>query len=178
MPQSFREKLTPMARRALIFCTTSAISVARMLSVNSSFRRVGSAPVLLSVPATLSTNPGWLPSYNPFMTHHFDICIRGGGIVAHALALLLARERLRVGLCVPQATSQGEPDVRAYALNAKSKALLESVRCWPDAVHATPVMDMQVKGDEGGDSQFFSGRTGGARADLDRGCAHAGGPVA
>jgi 2-polyprenyl-6-methoxyphenol hydroxylase-like FAD-dependent oxidoreductase len=88
------------------------------------------------------------------MTHHLDICIRGGGIVGHALALLLARDRLRIGLVAPQSTAQGEPDVRAYALNAKSKALLESVRCWPDALHATPVMDMQVKGDDGGCVNF------------------------
>ncbi|HSO45942.1 MAG TPA: ubiquinone biosynthesis protein UbiH, partial [Rhodoferax sp.] len=92
------------------------------------------------------------------MTHHFDICIRGGGIVGHALALLLARDRLRIGLYAPQMPAHSEPgsepDVRAYALNAKSKALLESVRCWPDAAHATPVMDMQVKGDDGGTVNF------------------------
>jgi len=88
------------------------------------------------------------------MTHHFDICIRGGGIVAHALALLLARDRLRIGLYAPQTATQSEPDVRAYALNAKSKALLESIKCWPDAVHATPVTDMQVKGDDGGVVNF------------------------
>ena len=90
------------------------------------------------------------PPTIPSMTHHFDICIRGGGIVGHALALLLARDRLRIGLVAPQTPADSEPDVRAYALNAKSKALLESVRCWPDALHATPVMDMQVKGDDGG----------------------------
>lgn len=84
------------------------------------------------------------------MTHHFDICIRGGGIVGHTLALLLARDRLRVGLVAPQSPASSEPDVRAYALNAKSKALLESVRCWPEEAHATPVQDMQVKGDDGG----------------------------
>jgi 2-polyprenyl-6-methoxyphenol hydroxylase-like FAD-dependent oxidoreductase len=88
------------------------------------------------------------------MTHHLDICIRGGGIVGHALALLLARDRLRIGLVAPPSSAQGEPDVRAYALNAKSRALLESVRCWPDALHATPVMDMQVKGDDGGIVNF------------------------
>jgi len=88
------------------------------------------------------------------MTQHLDICIRGGGIVGHALALLLARDRLRIGLYAPAAPASTEPDVRVYALNAKSKALLESVRCWPDAAHATEVTAMRVLGDEGGEVNF------------------------
>lgn len=91
------------------------------------------------------------------MTQLLDICIRGSGIVGRTLALLLARERLRVGLVqhpTPDAGSPTQPDVRAYALNAKSRALLESVRCWPDAQHATEVLNMQVKGDDGGEVNF------------------------
>ena len=88
------------------------------------------------------------------MTQHLDICIRGGGIVGHTLALLLARDRLRIGLVAPQPQASSEPDVRAYALNAKSKTLLESMRCWPDAMHATEVTAMQVKGDDGGEVNF------------------------
>jgi 2-polyprenyl-6-methoxyphenol hydroxylase-like FAD-dependent oxidoreductase len=92
--------------------------------------------------------------YNPAMTQPLDICIRGGGIVGHTLALLLARARLRVGL-VTQAEPRGEtPDVRAYALNAQSKALLDSLRCWPEPQHATEVLSMQVKGDSGGEVNF------------------------
>ncbi len=100
-----------------------------------------------------------LAFYNRSMTQAFDICVRGGGIVGHSLALLLAGARLRVGL-VPKSPSAGDApssastDVRAYALNAKSRALLESVRCWPDALHATEVLAMRVKGDDGGEVNF------------------------
>lgn len=103
-----------------------------------------------------------LASTIPNMTQPFDICIRGSGIVGRTLALLLARERLRVGLVSlaptvakndsPEKTTTG--DVRAYALNAKSRALLESLRCWPDALHATEILSMQVKGDDGGEVNF------------------------
>jgi 2-polyprenyl-6-methoxyphenol hydroxylase-like FAD-dependent oxidoreductase len=89
------------------------------------------------------------------MTPAFDVCIRGAGIVGRALALLLARERLRVGLVRQTAPAGGATsDVRAYALNAASKDLLESVRAWPDAEHATPVLGMEVHGDQGGEVHF------------------------
>lgn len=85
------------------------------------------------------------------MNPSLDVCIRGGGIVGRTLALLLARERLRVGL-VDMPAAAGKVDVRAYALNHASRALLESVRCWPEAPAATPVRRMQVRGD--GDSEL------------------------
>ncbi|MDO9196337.1 FAD-dependent monooxygenase [Rhodoferax sp.] len=93
------------------------------------------------------------------MTQPVDICIRGGGVVGRTLALLLARERLRIGLVSKTAATASSAvpdtgDVRAYALNAKSRALLESLRCWPDAQHATEVLAMQVKGDDGGEVNF------------------------
>lgn len=92
------------------------------------------------------------PSTIARMSQPFDICIRGGGIVGRTLALLLARERLRIGVVVAPAPTAA--DVRAYALNAKSRALLESLRCWPDAQHATEVLKMEVKGDDGGEVNF------------------------
>ena len=95
----------------------------------------------------------------------YDVTIRGGGVVGQTLALLLARERLRVALVNPAApvTAEARPDVRAYALNAASRGLLQSLRCWPDGAlgsetpampAVTPVLEMQVWGDGGGTLGF------------------------
>ena len=81
------------------------------------------------------------------MSSSFDICIRGSGIVGSTLALLLARQRLRIALVGQPAAAN---DVRAFALNAASRELLSVLRCWPDAEHATAVQSMQVCGDAGG----------------------------
>jgi 2-polyprenyl-6-methoxyphenol hydroxylase-like FAD-dependent oxidoreductase len=92
------------------------------------------------------------------MTRPFDICIRGAGIVGRTLALHLAGKQLRVALVTAEAdatnTRTGASDVRAYALNQASRQLLESVRCWPDETDATPVLSMQVQGDDGGEVAF------------------------
>ena len=95
------------------------------------------------------------------MARTLDICIRGGGIVGHTLALLLARERLRVGLVAPAATdTQARSDVRAYALNQKSMELLQSLRCWPDAPDVTAVSAMHVKEAGAGVVNFDAARYG------------------
>ncbi len=91
-----------------------------------------------------------------------DVAIRGTGVVGLTLALLLARERLRVALVGPaSAVAPAAPatDVRAYALNAASKAVLSSVRAWPEdrpgeSPACTPVRAMQVWGDDGGELRF------------------------
>ena len=89
------------------------------------------------------------------MTLAPDVCIRGAGIVGGTLALLLARDRLRVGLVRGNASAGGATsDVRAYALNAASRELLQKLRAWPDEQHATPVLGMEVHGDEGGHVRF------------------------
>ncbi|MDP3829599.1 MAG: ubiquinone biosynthesis protein UbiH, partial [Polaromonas sp.] len=94
------------------------------------------------------------------MSKPFDVCIRGGGVVGRTLALLLARERLHVAL-VARPAPAGNPaepavpqDVRAYALNSASRQLLTSLRAWPDAPAATPVLEMHVWGDDGGRLDF------------------------
>lgn len=93
------------------------------------------------------------------MSIHYDICIQGSGIVARTLALLLAKERFRVAL-VSAPPIHSQHDVRAYALNAASKNLLESLRVWPDAAHATPVLGMQVHGDTTGRVNFSAAEHG------------------
>ncbi|HEX7892438.1 MAG TPA: FAD-dependent monooxygenase [Ramlibacter sp.] len=93
------------------------------------------------------------------MAAPLDVCIRGAGIVGRTLALLLARDRLRVGLVDAQpAPASGHSDVRAYALNAASRELLLRLRAWPDEQHATPVLGMDVRGDEGGRVRFSAGQ--------------------
>ena len=85
------------------------------------------------------------------MSQQFDVCIRGGGVVGRTLALLLARERLKVAL-VASPDHGSHEDVRAYAINSASKSLLESLRAWPEEPFVTPVLEMQVWGAGGSDA--------------------------
>ena len=94
------------------------------------------------------------------MAQSFDVCIRGAGIVGRTLALLLARERLRVALVASPRPVTELSDVRAYALNANSRRMLESLRTWPDAVHATAVRHMEVHGDIDGSVHFDAAAQG------------------
>lgn len=94
------------------------------------------------------------------MAAPLDVCIRGAGIVGRTLALLLARDRLRVGLVEGPTPTAAHSDVRAYALNANSRELLTRLRAWPDEAHATPVLTMDVYGDDGGRVQFAAADEG------------------
>ena len=95
------------------------------------------------------------------MAAPYDVCIRGAGIVGRTLALLLARDRLRVALVEgPPVPGSGDGDVRAYALNAASRELLLELRAWPDEQHATPVTAMDVRGDDGGRVRFAAQEEG------------------
>lgn len=100
------------------------------------------------------------------MHKKFDVAILGAGVVGHALALLLAQERLRVALVAPAPAPAGTaagPDIRAYALNAASRALLQSVRAWPDdPTSVTPVQHMWVA--EGNAAVRFDAHASGAEA--------------
>jgi 2-polyprenyl-6-methoxyphenol hydroxylase-like FAD-dependent oxidoreductase len=99
----------------------------------------------------------------PALTH--DVLVRGAGAVGLATALALSRQGLRVALLAGQAgPAAGEGgDVRAYALNAASVALLQSLKVW-DALPAdarTAVHDMLVRGDDGQAELHFSAWTQG-----------------
>lgn len=88
----------------------------------------------------------------------YDVCVRGSGAVGRSLALALARQGLQVALQGSAAPPAGGPDVRAYALNAGSVALLTELRVW-DALPrdaATAVYDMRVEGDARGAHVDFS----------------------
>jgi 2-polyprenyl-6-methoxyphenol hydroxylase-like FAD-dependent oxidoreductase len=80
----------------------------------------------------------------------FDVVVRGAGIVGRALALALSRQGLAVALQASPAAPARE-DVRAYALNAASVALLEELKVWAalPADARTAVHDMRVEGDAG-----------------------------
>ena len=94
------------------------------------------------------------------MAFEHDLCIRGAGIVGRTLALLAARERLRVALVAPPERAPGHADVRAYALSPASQALLQSLRCWPAESAATPVLAMQVQADGQGHVHFSADEQG------------------
>lgn len=87
-----------------------------------------------------------------------DARILGTGIVSRCMALALARQGFSVGLQARIAGVPAATDVRAYALNPASVALLTSLRAW-DALPAdarTPVHDMRVLGDAPGARLDFS----------------------
>jgi 2-polyprenyl-6-methoxyphenol hydroxylase-like FAD-dependent oxidoreductase len=77
-----------------------------------------------------------------------DVLVRGRGAVGSSLALTLAAQGLTVGMTGTPEEPRAD-DVRTYALNAASVALLTELKVWDglpaDAV--SPVYDMVVCGD-------------------------------
>ncbi len=86
-----------------------------------------------------------------------DVLVRGTGAVGLAAALALSRQGWSVGLLGP-AQPPGGDDVRAYALNAGSVALLRQLKIW-DALPQdarTAVHEMRIEGDVPGAALAFS----------------------
>ncbi len=86
----------------------------------------------------------------------YDVQVSGAGIVGKTLALSLARLGLSVALRSAAASGAQRADVRAYALNAASLALLQQLKVWDGLADraATPVYDMVVRGDAGASLAF------------------------
>jgi ubiquinone biosynthesis UbiH/UbiF/VisC/COQ6 family hydroxylase len=99
----------------------------------------------------------------------YDVCVRGAGPVGLSTALALARQGLSVallGAAIPNDTAGAAPDLRAYALNPASVALLASLKVWdalPDDAR-TPVYDMHIEGDAPGAALDFSAWAQGTEA--------------
>ncbi|MBL8363165.1 MAG: FAD-dependent monooxygenase [Rubrivivax sp.] len=78
-----------------------------------------------------------------------DVLVHGAGAVGLACGLALARQGLAVTMRSAARRADAPPDVRAYALNARSLGLLQQLKVW-DALPAdakTAVYEMQVHGD-------------------------------
>jgi len=90
------------------------------------------------------------------MSKPFDVCVSGSGAVARALALALSADGWRVAwACEPGALDARPHDIRTYALNARAVALLDRLKVWPQLqAFATPVHEMRIRGDQGGDLTF------------------------
>ena len=88
----------------------------------------------------------------------FDVRVSGAGIVGKTLALALSRLGLSVALRSEPARAAMREDVRAYALNAASIALLRRLKVWDTLPKeaTTVVRDMLVYGDATGAALEFS----------------------
>ena len=86
-----------------------------------------------------------------------DVLVRGAGAVGLTTALALSRQGLSVAL-LGSLAEPTTPDVRAYALNAASVQLLQTLKVW-DALPAdarTQVHEMHIEGDVPGAVLDFS----------------------
>lgn len=87
----------------------------------------------------------------------FDVLVRGDGCVGRALALALSAQGLRVALLGREQPARSE-DLRTYALNASSVALLRELRVWETLPREawSPVYEMQIHGDQAAGRLAFS----------------------
>lgn len=92
----------------------------------------------------------------------FDVIIAGAGLVGASLALALRGSGLRVALLeprpVPAVPEDGSFDVRVYAISPGSARFLDAGGAWSriDPARVAPVLEMQVRGDDGNSELRFS----------------------
>lgn len=93
----------------------------------------------------------------------FDLIIVGGGLAGAAMAVALRRSHLKVAL-VEQGPPQrpGGWDQRIYAYSPASAAFLAELGVWQhlDRARLTPVAEMQIHGDAGGELRFSAYESG------------------
>jgi hypothetical protein len=101
----------------------------------------------------------------------FEVCVRGSGAVGHGRGAGLVAPGPGGGLDGPPPGAGAASDVRTYALNAASIALLTTLKVW-DSLPAdarTPVYEMCVEGDRPGSAVDFSAWASGVdQLSLDR----------
>lgn len=90
------------------------------------------------------------------MEKKIDVLIKGHGVVGMTLALYLSQRRLNVGLTVDHKNTDltSKQDARYFALNKKSKELLERIEAWPSNDDVTDLQDMQIYGDHESELSF------------------------
>jgi len=90
------------------------------------------------------------------MEKKIDVLIKGQGVVGMSLALYLSQKRLHVALTLDKKHTALAPrqDVRYFALNKKSKDVLEKINSWPKNQNITDLKDMQIFGDVSSELSF------------------------
>ncbi|HET9700159.1 MAG TPA: UbiH/UbiF family hydroxylase [Burkholderiales bacterium] len=92
----------------------------------------------------------------------FDVVIVGAGLVGTSLALALRDSGLRTALLEPRPVAavpeDGSFDVRVYAISPGSARFLDQWGAWGriDPARVEPVLEMQVRGDDGRSELRFS----------------------
>ena len=90
------------------------------------------------------------------MEKKIDVLIKGQGVVGMSLALHLSQRRLNVALTLDKRHTGLTPrqDVRYFALNKKSKEILEKINSWPKNQNVTDLKDMHIFGDHASELSF------------------------
>lgn len=87
----------------------------------------------------------------------FDLIIVGGGLAGVSLALALRDTRLRIALVEHQVPVRlVEWDARIYAISPASAQFLDDIGVWKhlERERFSPIRDMQIRGDFGGQLEF------------------------